>query len=100
MKKILCLIAALMLALPLLAQNPGAPPDGSQPPQGKKWERGPGMMHGGERMWTPMGFPFGAWWKDPEVAQKINLTDDQSQKIDKVFQDARLQLIDLHANLE
>jgi len=104
MKKTLWLIAALMfsaiLSAPLLAQNPGAPPDGGQPPQGKKWDRGPGMMHGGERMGTPMGFPFGAWWKNPEVVQKINLTDDQAQKIDKVFQDARLQLIDLHANLE
>jgi len=99
MKKLLCLIGTLMLSIPLLAQNPAPPADGGQPPQPKKWG-GPGMMHGGERMGTPMGFPFGAWWKNPDVAQKINLTDDQAQKIDKVFQDARLQLIDLHANLE
>src|SRR5438552_8923675 len=109
MKTIRCSIATLMLALPLafpaLAQNPqpgpGGPPDGGQPQKqdGPRWERrSPEMMReGGDRM--PMGM-MGMWWKSPEVAQKIGLTDDQQQRIDKTFQDFRLQLIDLHANLE
>jgi Spy/CpxP family protein refolding chaperone len=102
MKKALLLVATLMISAPLMAQAQN-PPDGGQPkPQGQ-WERGPGapgMMHGGERMGTPMGFPFGPWWKNPEVVQKIGLTDDQSQRIDKVFQDFRAKLVDLHSNLE
>src|SRR2546430_1442814 len=111
MKNIRCSIATLMLALPLalpaMAQNPqpgsqtnqGPPPDGGQPQKqdGPRWERrSPGMM-GGERM--PMGM-MGMWWKNPEVAQKIGLSDEQAQKIDHTFQEFRLQLIDLHANLE
>jgi Spy/CpxP family protein refolding chaperone len=98
MKNILCLVATLIMSVTLLAQNP-APAYGGQPPKAKKWVDS-GMMHGGERMGTPMGFPFGAWWKDPDMAQKLSLTDDQSQKIEATFQNFRLQLIDLHANLE
>jgi Spy/CpxP family protein refolding chaperone len=101
MKKALCVIATLMFSAALMAQaqNPGGPPDAGQPPKGDRWG-GPGRMHGGERMGTPMGFPFGAWWKNPDVVQKIGLTDDQSQRIDKVFQDFRAKLVDLHSNLQ
>lgn len=101
MKKSFWILATLMISTALMAQNPGgAPPDGGQPP---KWGGGPGgrgMMHGGERMGTPMGFPFGAWWKNPDVVQKIGLTDDQANRIDKVFQDFRAKLVDLHTNLQ
>lgn len=54
-------------------------------------------MREGGRM--PMGM-MGMWWKNPDVVQKIGLTDDQATRIDKTFQDFRLQLIDLHAALE
>lgn len=101
MKNLFCSIATLLISLPLLAQNPqsGAPPDSGQPqrPDGPKWERRGDMMREPGRM--PMGM-MGMWWKNPDVAQKIGLTDDQTQKIEKTFQDFRLQLIDLHANLE
>jgi Spy/CpxP family protein refolding chaperone len=101
MKKIFCFIATLLLAVSLMAQGNPARSSGGQPSQGKKLNfAAPGMRHDGDRMGTPMGFPFGAWWKDPDIAQQINLTDDQSQKIDKVFQDARVQLVDLHTNLQ
>lgn len=102
MKKSLWLIATLMISASLMAQTNGAPPpDGGQPPKsGGKWGGRPGMMHGGERMGTPMGFPFGPWWKDPEIVQQIGLTDDQAQRIDKVFQDFRAKLVDLHSNLQ
>src|SRR5438270_89580 len=102
MKTIRYSIATLMLALPLavsaIAQNPQ--PGGGQPQKqdGPRWERrGPGMM-GGER--SGMSAGFGMWWKNPEVVQNLGLTDDQTQKIDRTFQEHRLQLIDLHANLE
>lgn len=97
MKKLLCFISALMLSVPLIAQSQNQQPASPEPGQPhRNWER-----HGGDRMgMSPMGAPFGMWWKDPEVAQKIGLTDDQSQRIDKTFQEHRLQLIDLHANLE
>lgn len=43
---------------------------------------------------------FGRWWNNPKVAQAINLTDDQKKKMDDIFQQHRLKLVDLHANLE
>lgn len=106
MKKSLWIIATLMISAPWMAQaqaqnpNGGRAPDGGPPPQQGKWERGPGRMHGGDRMGTPMGFPFGAWWKNPEVVQQIGLTDDQAGRIDKTFQDFRAKLVDLHTNLQ
>lgn len=43
---------------------------------------------------------FGRWWDRPEIAQQLGLTAQQKQKMDDIFQDSRLKLIDLHANLE
>ena len=42
----------------------------------------------------------GKWWKDSTLMQKIGVSDEQVQKIEKIFQEHRLQLIDLHAALE
>jgi Spy/CpxP family protein refolding chaperone len=42
----------------------------------------------------------GKWWKDSALVSKIGVTDEQVQRIEKIFQDHRLQLIDLHAALE
>jgi len=48
-----------------------------------------------------MGFRGpGKWWKDSELMRKIGVSDEQVQKIEKIFQEHRLQLIDLHAALE
>ena len=43
---------------------------------------------------------MGAWWKNPELAAKIGLTAEQTAKIEKLFTDSKVQLIDLHATLE
>jgi periplasmic protein CpxP/Spy len=52
-----------------------------------------------ERAFGPRG-PYGRWWDNPEVAERIGLTDDQKKKMDDVFQQARLKLIDLDAALK
>jgi Spy/CpxP family protein refolding chaperone len=44
--------------------------------------------------------PPGIWWKNPEVIQKLTLSDDQQKKMDGIFQQSRIQLIDLKANVE
>ena len=44
--------------------------------------------------------PAGKWWDNPELARQLNLTADQQKKMDEVFQQNRLRLIDLHAALE
>ncbi len=40
------------------------------------------------------------WWKDPEVVQKLHLSDDQVRKLDKIDQDHQIQEIGLRADLE
>jgi len=44
--------------------------------------------------------PSGRWWSNPELAQRLNLTADQLKKMDDIFQQNRLQLIDLNAYLQ
>jgi len=44
--------------------------------------------------------PPGMWWKNPELVQKLSLTSDQQKRMDDIFQQSRIQLIDLKANVE
>jgi protein CpxP len=44
--------------------------------------------------------PPGKWWDAPEMARKLSLTADQQKKMDDVFQQFRVKLIDLHAVLD
>jgi len=69
---------------------------------------GPG--HGG-----PMGFDgpppmagfggfhdhsFGEWWNMPGMAERLGITADQKQKMSGIYQEYKLKLIDLNANLQ
>ena len=47
-----------------------------------------------------LGGPGGRWWTRPQVAQKLGLTADQTKKMDDVFQQYRLKLIDLNAAVQ
>jgi len=42
----------------------------------------------------------GKWWKDSDQMRTIGVSDEQVQKIEKIFQGHRLDLIDLRAALE
>lgn len=76
------------------AQGPGPlAPAGPGGPGDRAWGRPP-MEH------TFHDERFGRWWNNPRIAQAINLTDDQKKKMDDIFQQHRLKLVDLHANLE
>jgi len=44
--------------------------------------------------------PGGRWWSNPQMAQKIGLTADQQKRMDDIFQQNRLRLIDLNASLQ
>ncbi|HTW63148.1 MAG TPA: Spy/CpxP family protein refolding chaperone [Bryobacteraceae bacterium] len=70
----------------LLAQPPPPFPDGR--PMRPPMER---AFHGG---------PRGRWWTDPRLVQKLGLTADQQKRIDDLFQQSRLKLIDLSAALQ
>ncbi len=47
-----------------------------------------------------LGVPGGKWWTRPEMAQKLSLTADQTKKMDDIFQQFRLKLIDLNASVQ
>jgi len=42
----------------------------------------------------------GRWWSDPQTAEMLGLTADQVKRMDDIFQQHRLKLIDLNASLE
>lgn len=105
-----CLLLAFILtAATLLAQPaPADQPTPAPTPQGRMFQAGPmGPASGGEMrmrrgggMRGGPGMPGGTWWKDSQIVQAIGLSDQQAQQIEKTFQDHRMQLVDLHANLE
>jgi len=54
------------------------------------------MARDGMRMHGRMG----EWWKNPDLAQRIGLTDDQVQQLDKISYQSQLKMIDLRATVE
>lgn len=44
--------------------------------------------------------PPGRWWTDPALVQRLGLTPDQQKRIDTLFQQNRLKLIDQSAGLQ
>ena len=92
------LAAALLLAVSGaagLAQdgtgNPPPPPmQANRPPMERAFRDHGGPGHEG----------MGRWWDNPQLAKDLNLGADQKQKMDDIFQQNRLKLIDLHASLQ
>src|SRR5271165_2848483 len=66
-------------------------------------QRGPGPGRGpaegppASGLWSA---PPGKWWDNPEARAHLGITAEQQKKMDDVFQQSRLKLIDLHAALE
>ena len=93
-------IASLLLCAVALAQ----PPQGAQ---GNHQGQGFGGPHGKfeQDHGQPGGpmhgiLPPGRWWKNAEVVKAIGLNDGQVQKIETVFLESRMKLVDIHASLQ
>ena len=43
---------------------------------------------------------YGKWWQRPEIAQQINLTDEETTNLDNQFLESRRKMIDLKSNVE
>jgi len=104
MKRCTILVSAMLLGgFALLAQDdspppppmaaPGAPAVPEAPPPPGPPHRPP--MERAFHTGTP-----GRWWHNPEMAQQLGLSSEQQQKMDDIFQQNRLRLIDLNAALE
>ena len=92
MAVLLCLLApgfAFAQSFDGPPSGPGGPDPSQGPPMG-----GPPMEH------TFHNDHFGRWWNNPELAQQLNLTDQQKKQMDDIYLQHRLKLIDLNANLE
>lgn len=83
-------IALLMLVTLTLAVVPGMGQAISKNSliSGKK--AGPGIFNGMSN----------TWWRTPEYVNAFNLTADQQKKMDDVFQESRVRLISLDADLK
>lgn len=91
------LLAVMFLAgAGLWAQQPGdgPGPGGFSPPPPPMQPDRPPM----ERSFR--GRERGRWWTDSALAKKLNLSEDQQKRMDTIFQESRLKLIDLRAMLE
>ncbi len=90
------LIAVLLLCGVALAQPPQGAPGMHDGPGFDGPQRKFGLPEGGMH---PL-LPPGRWWKDAEIVKSLGLSDVQVQKIEQIFQDSRLKLVDIHANLQ
>ncbi len=90
-------MAAIFAAGTTFAQGPGTPvpqgPGGSGP-------GGPGFGVHRPPMERAMRGDHGRWWNNPQIAEKLNLTEDQKKSMDVIFQQHREQLVDLRATVE
>jgi periplasmic protein CpxP/Spy len=64
--------------------SPPPPPQASRPPLERALHAGPG----------------GRWWNNPDMVQKLALTADQQKRMDEIFQQNRLKLVDLNATVQ
>jgi periplasmic protein CpxP/Spy len=66
------------------------------------WHGGPGGSDSQsmEHTFHGMGQGHARWWNNPRLAQQVGLTDDQKKKMDDIFQQHRLKLIDLNAAVQ
>jgi len=89
------LVASFLLCAVAFAQPPQGGPGRHEGPQGKFEHHGGGP--GGEMRGI---LPPGRWWKNADVVKTVGLNDGQVQKIEQIFQDSRMKLVDIHATLQ
>ena len=82
----------------------GPAPRAQQGPMVRGMQQGPGRggMQPGVRAFEDrlLPGPHGKWWDNPQVAEQLSLSADQTKKMDDIFQQNRLKLIDLNATVQ
>ena len=79
-------------------QNPPPPPQQGYGQPGRIYGAPPALRSARPPMERLQ--PQGRWWNNPEMVQKLSLNSDQQKKMDDIFQQGRLRLVDLNANLQ
>ena len=111
--RILSPVFFALLATPLaFAQQPTPPtppaPGGGAPvapmPPGRPMMERRGdrtiMIRNGPEEGGMQIVPPGMWWKNPDTVAKLSVTAEQQKKMDDIFRQNRLQLVDVKATLE
>lgn len=88
---LLILIFATAFTAAQTTNQPTAPTQGPPQPRHHMMDMGPGG--------PMMGIP-GDWWRNSEIAQSLNLTDQQKQQLGQIFSSHRANLITLRGNVE
>lgn len=97
----LLLTGAVVLAQPEPPEMSNAAEQEPPPPgQGPRRDGPPPPRANRPPMERAFHGPPGRWWNNLEMAQKLGLTTDQQKKMDDIFQQSRLRLIDLNAALQ
>jgi Spy/CpxP family protein refolding chaperone len=99
----LTLATVMLMMAPALAAQQNGPP-ASVPPAaamtGPHNHDKPGMKGTKHEMRDGGLMIPGPWWRNQELAAKVGLSADQTKKIDQIFTDSKVQLIQMHAALE
>lgn len=57
-------------------------------------------MQGEKGMHAGNDLPMGKWWENPQMAEKLNLSDADKTKLKEAFNNSHRKLINLKSNLE
>jgi len=91
-RSFLTFIATTLFVLPLAMWSQDGPP---MKPGGPEVPPGPGMHR---RMM--MRHEMGKWWKNSDVAKRLQLNETQITQLDQIFTEHKLKLIDFGAQMQ
>jgi len=93
------IVLGIMLLLPGIGWSQDAVPGTPQPPA-PAFEPQMPRTPAPPAPPAPPGRELGRWWKNSQIVSQLQLSEAQIEKIEQVFLDHRLKLIDLKADVE
>lgn len=95
-----CCLALLAIGAGAQGPPPGGPQGGMGHPPGDMEPGHRSPSRGGPRDDQRQSNYSGKWWTNRAVMRRLGLSDNQQKRIDQIFQQSRLRLIDLQAALD
>lgn len=91
-------LLTVAIVIPIALQAQSAPPKHVPPPEAGTF----GFSTAGPGMGKTIMFrrEMGKWWKNSDVAKKLQLNENQVTQLDQIYYDHRMKLIDYGAEME